>query len=158
MKSLLLIASFLLICSCSEDDTNDTPNTNTAEQVRAANDEEITTFIAANNLEAQKTDSGLYYVIDEEGTGARPTATANVTVGYRGYYTNNVAFDEGTETGFSTNLQNVIPGWTEGIPLFREGGRGMLLIPSHLAYGLSGFRSIPGGAVLIFDINLISVN
>ncbi len=163
MKSLLLIASFLLICSCStnDDDNTNTPPANvlTESEVRAANEEEIMSFIAVNNLEAQQTESGLFYVVTEEGTGVQPTAQDNVTVAYSGFFTNTVVFDDTDENGLSFDLQNVIPGWTEGIPLFREGGSGILLIPSHLGYGLNGIPGIvPSGAVLIFNINLISVN
>jgi FKBP-type peptidyl-prolyl cis-trans isomerase FkpA len=55
-------------------------------------------------------------------------------------------------------LNQVILGWREGITYFKEGGEGILLIPSDLGYGDSGSGSIPGGAVLVFDINLIRVN
>ncbi|MFT5602342.1 MAG: FKBP-type peptidyl-prolyl cis-trans isomerase FkpA, partial [Flavobacteriales bacterium] len=47
--------------------------------------------------------------------------------------------------------------WTEGIPYFKEGGSGILLIPSHLGYGKSGTSGIPGNSVLIFDVKLIEV-
>ena len=60
--------------------------------------------------------------------------------------------------GISFNLSGVIAGWTEGITYFKEGGSGVLLIPSHLAYGPKDFRGIPGGSVLIFDVELLSVN
>lgn len=121
------------------------------------NENEITTYIEENELEAQKTDTGLYYVIEEEGTGEQPTASSNVTVAYKGYLINSsIPFDQ--SEAYTTNLYDVIPGWTVGIPYFKEGGKGKLLIPSHLAYGSRGTGPIPGGAVLIFDIELISIN
>ena len=92
------------------------------------------------------------------GNGNQPTTTDNVTVAYKGYYTNNTVFDESDTDGISFNLQQVIPGWTEGITYFSEGGSGMLLIPAHLGYGNNDYYGIPGGSVLIFDINLISIN
>ena len=52
----------------------------------------------------------------------------------------------------------MISGWTEGIPLFNEGGNGILLIPAHLGYGSFDVNGIPGGSVLIFEVELISVN
>lgn len=124
----------------------------------AVNDAEIVKYIASNQLNAVKTESGLYYVIDEPGTGKQPTATSNVTVAYKGYYTNKTVFDQGSTTGVSFNLQNVIKGWTEGIPHFKEGGSGKLLIPAALGYGSYTYNTIPGGSVLIFDVKLISVN
>ena len=123
------------------------------------NDEEIVAYIADNNLTAQKSDSGLYYVIDELGDGDQPTETDNVTVAYKGYLTNGTLFDETNEEGLSFNLQQVITGWTEGITYFKEGGSGTLLIPAHLAYGNNSVSGIIApGSVLLFDINLISVN
>lgn len=124
----------------------------------AANDAEIVKYIANNQLNAVKTASGLYYVIDEAGTGKQPTATSNVTVAYKGYYTNKTVFDQSTSAGVSFNLQQVIKGWTEGIPYFKEGGSGKLLIPATLGYGSYNYNTIPGGSVLIFDVKLISVN
>lgn len=77
---------------------------------------------------------------------------------YKGYFTNGSVFDQSDAAGISFNLQQVIKGWTEGITYFKEGGNGVLLIPSSLAYGNNGQGSVPGGAVLIFDVKLISVN
>ena len=124
----------------------------------AVNDAEIVKYIADNQLNAVKTASGLYYVIDEAGTGKQPTSSSNVTVAYKGYYTNKAVFDQSTASGASFNLQQVIKGWTEGIPYFKEGGSGKLLVPSALGYGPYKYSTIPGGSVLIFDVKLISVN
>lgn len=148
MKYLPFLLLTILFISCKNDDTVD---------FTAQNQAEIEKYIADNNLNAQKSDSGLYYVINEPGTGAQPIASSNVTVAYKGYFTDNSIFDQ-SEEGTSFSLQQVIPGWTEGITYFKEGGNGILLVPSNLGYGLSGRSGIPGGAVLIFDINLISVN
>ncbi|CDF79269.1 FKBP-type peptidyl-prolyl cis-trans isomerase [Formosa agariphila KMM 3901] len=123
----------------------------------AENEQEIVDYIEANNLNAQPTGSGLYYVIDEQGDGEKPTADSNVTVTYKGYFTDGEVFDE-SPSEISFYLNNVIEGWQEGIQLFNEGGSGTLLIPSHLGYGRYGASIIPGGSVLIFDVNLISVN
>jgi len=125
----------------------------------AENEQEIMKYIEDNDLTAVKSESGsgLYYVIEEPGTGENPTANSNVTVAYKGYFTDGEVFDE-SETGITTNLNQVIEGWTEGIQFFKEGGSGKLLIPSSLAYGRYGNSVIPGGAVLIFDVNLKSIN
>ena len=88
----------------------------------------------------------------------RPQSTANVRVAYKGYYTSGIVFDESTSNGISFNLQQVIKGWTEGIPYFKEGGTGKLFVPAHLGYGSTNRNGIPGGSVLIFDIHLIAIN
>ncbi|MGK0324908.1 MAG: FKBP-type peptidyl-prolyl cis-trans isomerase [Polaribacter sp.] len=124
----------------------------------AKNEADIIEYIEENDLVANRTNSGLYYVINEEGTGTRPTSSSNVTVAYKGYFLDGTVFDQSDANGISFGLDQVIIGWTEGIPLFKEGGEGILLIPSSLGYGLNGAGSIPRGAVLVFDVNLISVN
>ena len=100
----------------------------------------------------------MYYIINEQGTGTQPTAASNVTVAYKGYFTNGNVFDQSKAEGISFGLNQVIKGWTEGIPYFKTGGSGVLLIPSHLGYGSTNNGPIPGGSVLIFDVKLISVN
>ena len=100
----------------------------------------------------------MYYVINEEGTGEQPTENSNVTVNYKGYLTDGDVFDESPENGVAFNLQNLILGWKEGVQYFKEEGTGILLIPSHLGYGRYGTQNLPGGKVLIFEIELISVN
>ena len=146
--SALLVLTLLTSCSKDKDENID---------YTAKNEVEIKAYIAKNNLTALRSDTGLYYVINAAGTGAQPTATSNVTVAYKGYYTNGNVFDQNT-TGISFGLNRVIAGWTEGIQYFKTGGNGILLVPAHLAYGSSDYRRIPGGSVLIFDVKLISVN
>jgi len=150
MKTYLyLIASVFIFTSCSnKTDSNFEPET----------EADIIQYIEDNNLNAIRSNSGLYYVIQNEGSGARPTSTSNVTVDYKGYFLDGVVFDESDSNGISFGLNQVIQGWTEGITYFREGGNGILLIPYQLGYGESGRGSIPGGSVLIFDIRLIRIN
>ncbi len=125
---------------------------------QAEEDEQIIQqYIADNNLDASATGSGLYYVIENQGTGPNPTANSDVKVDYTGYYTSGQQFDKSPAGGITFNLQSVIQGWTEGIPYFKEGGNGVLLIPSALAYGSSGSGSVPPDAVLIFDVELVEV-
>lgn len=150
MKYIFCLALVFVCLSCGSDDKQ--------VDYTAQNEEEILTYIADNNLTAQRSSSGLHYVINTTGTGAQPNTNSNVTVAYKGYYTNQTVFDESDANGISFSLQQVIKGWTEGIAYFKEGGSGILLVPSHLGYGSSGRGSIPGGAVLVFDVDLISVN
>ena len=150
MKKILILLTLILTMSCSKDDS--------PIDYVAQNDEDIQAYITDNNLNAQKSSSGLYYVIDNEGTGAQPAQTDDVTVAYKGYYLNGNVFDQSDANGVSFNLQQVIDGWTEGITYFKENGSGILLIPAHLGYGNNSYQGIPGGSVLIFDVTLISVD
>jgi FKBP-type peptidyl-prolyl cis-trans isomerase FkpA len=148
-KYLYLFTLVLVFISCSDKtDTSFEPET----------EQDIIQYIEDNNLNATRSNSGLYYVINNEGSGARPTSTSSVTVDYKGYFLDGVVFDESNSNGISFGLNEVIQGWTEGITYFREGGNGILLVPYNLGYGESGRGSIPGGSVLIFDIRLLSVN
>jgi FKBP-type peptidyl-prolyl cis-trans isomerase FkpA len=149
MKYSLIVFALIFFTSCSKNESVD---------YVTKNDVEIQKYISDNNLNAEKSNSGLYYVIDNLGSGAQPITTNNVTVAYKGYYSNGSVFDQSDAEGISFNLQQVISGWTEGITYFKEGGNGMLLIPAHLGYGNNNYNGIPGGSVLIFDVKLISVN
>ncbi|MEO9076341.1 MAG: FKBP-type peptidyl-prolyl cis-trans isomerase [Gelidibacter sp.] len=149
-KYTLIVLALAFLTSCSKSDG--------VVDYREKNNEEIIAYIDQNNLDAQKSGSGLYYIIDEPGSGEQPVATSTVTVAYKGYFLDGKTFDGSDANGISFGLHQVIKGWTEGITYFKEGGKGKLLIPSHLGYCPIGRPRIPGGAVLIFDIHLISVN
>ncbi|WP_218598405.1 FKBP-type peptidyl-prolyl cis-trans isomerase [Polaribacter sp. NJDZ03] len=152
MKSYLyLFLSIVLFTSCIDSE-------NEVIQPEPQTEVDILKYIEDNNLDATKTESGLYYVINSEGEGTRPTSSSNVTVAYKGYYLNESVFDQSDSNGISFDLNQVISGWTEGIQLFKEGGEGLLIVPYNLGYGINNYRGIPGGSVLVFDINLISVN
>lgn len=148
MKYSLLAILAVFIVSCSSGPAKD---------FSTINEKQITDYIKTNKLNARKCESGLYYVVDEAGEGKKPTSASTVQVAYRGSYLNGEVFDESGDRGISFPLKRVIKGWTEGITYFKEGGKGILLVPSHLGYGPYNTRGIPGGSVLIFDIHLIEV-
>lgn len=119
-------------------------------------EEEILSYLSANSLTAEKTSTGIYYIIDVEGSGAHPSDYAFVKVYYEGRLTNDNVFDENdTNEPAGFYLSQVIEGWQIGIPLFRKGGKGTLFIPSRHGYGTTGTSSIPKNSVLIFDIELL---
>ncbi|VXC28723.1 FKBP-type peptidyl-prolyl cis-trans isomerase [Maribacter litoralis] len=153
--AFLFLLTSLVSCKLS-DDTNTTTVVEPIDYTET-NEAEINAYLEDNSLESQKTASGLHYIIENQGEGAAPTATSNVTVAYKGYFLNGTVFDQ-SEEGITIGLDQVISGWTEGIQLFNEGGNGMLLIPAHLGYGSFDYNGIPGGSVLVFDIELLSVN
>lgn len=131
-------------------------------QIAATDDKLIREYIEKNNLKAEKTASGLYYVIDRKGNGKHATAADRVKVHYKGYKLNGETFDSSYDRGqpIEFPLGGVIKGWTEGIPLFEEGGKGILLIPSHLAYGPNAPQGAKIGPneVLLFDVELLEIN
>jgi FKBP-type peptidyl-prolyl cis-trans isomerase FkpA len=147
----------MLITSCNLDSAKNEVYIDPVDYTEL-NEKQITDYLTANDLVAQRTTSGLYYSIENPGDGEQPTAASNVTVAYKGYYLNGTIFDQSTENGITIGLNQVIRGWTEGIPYFKEGGNGTLFVPAHLGYGSSNNNGIPGGSVLIFDVKLLSVN
>lgn len=109
---------------------------------------------------AQKTPSGIAYKMIKEGTGKAPKATDVVKVHYHGTLIDGTVFDSSVERGKEVEfpLDRVIKGWTEAVQLLKEGGKIKVVIPSELAYGDVGAPpKIPGGATLIFEIELFEV-
>ncbi len=119
-------------------------------------------FLAENakNDSVQVTKSGLQYMVLKEGNGVKPDSTDQVTVHYTGRLIDGKVFDSSVERGEPATfaLNQVIPGWTEGLQLMSEGSKYRLFIPSELAYGEKGAGSdiLPNSA-LIFDVELIKV-
>ena len=112
------------------------------------------------NTKAKQTKSGLAYEVLKEGSGKSPKATDTVEVHYHGTLINGVVFDSSVQRNKTIEfpLNRVIKGWTEGLQLMKEGGKIKLIIPSELAYGDNGSPpKIPGGATLIFEVELFKV-
>jgi FKBP-type peptidyl-prolyl cis-trans isomerase FklB len=120
-------------------------------------------FLAANEKRpgVVKTPSGLQYEVIRMGTGDRPKAEDNVTVHYHGTLTDGTVFDSSVERGepASFGLNQVIPGWTEGVQLMNPGSKYKFYIPYQLAYGEQGAGGIiKPYSTLIFEVELISIN
>ncbi|GAB5551380.1 MAG: FKBP-type peptidyl-prolyl cis-trans isomerase [Saprospiraceae bacterium] len=122
------------------------------------NRREILEYLETNNIDATEHISGLYYTIEEEGTGTEmPSVNSRVEVKYKGYLTDGFVFDEtqGDNTA-EFALGQVITGWRIGITLMKKGGKATFIIPSNLGYGFRGTNTIPPNAVIIFDVELIN--
>jgi peptidylprolyl isomerase len=119
-------------------------------------------FLAENGLKEgiQSTTSGLQYEVLTKGKGTvHPTASSKVTVHYHGTLIDGTVFDSSVERDktISFKLNQVISGWTEGLQLMVEGDKYRLFIPSNLAYGDKSAGSIPAGSLLIFDVELFTI-
>jgi FKBP-type peptidyl-prolyl cis-trans isomerase FkpA len=114
---------------------------------------------AAAEPGAVKTDSGLVYRELKVGEGPSPKATDTVKVHYRGTLVNGTEFDSSYKRNEPAQfpLNGVIKCWTEGVQRMKVGGKAVLVCPSDLAYGEQGRPSIPGGAALIFEIELLEI-
>lgn len=129
-----------------------------AEDERAASEE----FLAekAGESGAEQSESGLVFIPVEEGDGQRPAADDTVRVHYHGTLRDGTVFDSSRQRGepVELSLDGVIPCWTEGLQMMRVGGTAELVCPSDLAYGDSGTGPIPGGATLMFEVELLEVD
>lgn len=114
---------------------------------------------AAAEPGASKTDSGLIYKELAAGNGASPKATETVKVNYRGTFTNGTEFDSSYKRNQPAQfpLNGVIKCWTEGVQKMKVGGKARLVCPSDIAYGDQGRGTIPGGATLVFEIELLEI-
>jgi FKBP-type peptidyl-prolyl cis-trans isomerase FkpA len=122
-----------------------------ASEIQAVQD-----YLTANGINATQHCSGLFYNIDVMGTGATANVCSDVRVTYEGKLTNGNVFDSKTIPA-NLNLSGVILGWKDGIPLIKAGGRIYLYIPPTLAYGNNSSASIPANSILIFRVELVSV-
>ena len=142
------------------------------EQEKHASEQKVTDekllqdYFTKNNLQPSKTASGLYYMIEKEGTGATPQQGQAVTVNYTGRTLDGNVFDSNTDPAmghpepftFNVGQGNVIPGWDEGVMLLKKGSKAKLFIPSGLAYGgQSPNPAIPNDAILVFDIEVLKI-
>lgn len=124
--------------------------------------EEGEKFLAENKKRegVKVTASGLQYEVLKLGTGPKPSDTSTVKVHYEGFLINGKKFDSSRDRGepISFALNQVIKGWTEGVQLMPVGSRFKFYIPYTLGYGEQGAGgAIPGGAALIFDVELIDI-
>lgn len=103
---------------------------------------------------------GIQYEVIKEGTGPQPAISDSVKAHYKGSLLNGKEFDSSFKRNqpFSAPLRSLIKGWQIALPMMKEGSHWRLWIPSDLAYGDRGAGAdIPGGATLIFEIELISI-
>jgi len=123
-------------------------------------------FLAENKTKegVVTTASGLQYMVIKKGSGAQPSATSNVEVHYHGTTPDGTVFDSSVDRGetISFALNQVIPGWTEGLQLMKEGAKYKFFIPQELAYGANapqgGQGPIKPFMPLIFEVELFKIN
>lgn len=120
-------------------------------------------FLAKNKTQdgVQTTDSGLQYLVLNEGTGNQhPGKKDFVKVHYHGTLIDGTVFDSSVDRGtpIEFGLHQVIPGWTEGLQLMVVGEKTRLFIPSNLGYGNRNMGVIKPGSTLIFDVELLAIN
>jgi FKBP-type peptidyl-prolyl cis-trans isomerase len=118
-------------------------------------------FLAGNaKKEGVKTlPSGLQYKVLAEGSGLSPKETDLVTMNYRGTLIDGTEFDNSASRGHpeTVDVNALIPGWREALPMMKAGSRWQIFVPTDLAYGQETFGRIPPNSALIFEIELLSI-
>ena len=122
--------------------------------------ESVRKFEAETGQKAERTDSGILYIVLKEGDGPSPKPTDTVEVHYTGWLLDGTKFDSSVDRGRPATfpLNGVIRGWTEGVGMMKVGGKRKLIIPPGLAYGSRGRPpTIPPNSYLVFDIELLAI-
>lgn len=162
---LLMLVTVLTACKKKNDDScpYSVENTSASAQEEAV----VTDYITANSITGttELGTSGLYYAIDAPGNTNKPALCNTIVAKYTGKLANGTIFDQ--TTGASTasfTLGGLIEGWNRTLPLIGEGGKIRLYIPSSLGYGATGsfnpntgLYTIPPNAMLIFDVEIVTV-
>jgi FKBP-type peptidyl-prolyl cis-trans isomerase FkpA len=159
MRPLLVFLSLAMI-SCSSTPDAKGPEAKAPETQPPAASGQAYLDKAAAEPGAVKTASGLVYRELRAGTGASPTASDTVKVNYRGTLVDGTEFDSSYKRNepISFPLNGVIPCWTEGVQKMKVGGKSQLVCPSSIAYEDRGSPPvIPGGATLIFEVELLGI-
>ncbi|MEQ6119884.1 FKBP-type peptidyl-prolyl cis-trans isomerase [Reichenbachiella sp. MALMAid0571] len=123
--------------------------------------EKIDEYIDTKSLtDVVETSSGLNYIITEQGTGDNAKDGDAISLKYKGYLLDGTVFDETTSGTFDYTIGEIslIDGWEEAVSLLNEGAKGTFMLPSGIGYGKVGYQDIDSNIVLIFDIELVSIN
>jgi FKBP-type peptidyl-prolyl cis-trans isomerase FkpA len=124
----------------------------------ASESAQMQAYCAGNGITPTAHSSGLLYQIISQGSGTAATANSTIFITYVGKLADGTIFDQqsnASATGWPLN--QLIEGWRIGIPMIQKGGQIKLVVPSSMAYGCQGYGSIPGNAILFFDITLVDV-
>jgi len=119
----------------------------------------IRNYLSDKHIDADSTAEGIFYKIDfsvDTLPDFKPTANSNVTVNYTGYFLDDHIFDAGNNISFP--LDRVIKGWQIGLMKLKVGDKARLFIPSKYGYGTQGNSEIPANSVLIFNVELLSID
>jgi FKBP-type peptidyl-prolyl cis-trans isomerase len=130
------------------------------EKQKPIDDKKLKDFLAKNKINAKKSESGLYYVIKTEGTGAAVGRGDMVSLFYKGSLLDGTEFDSNVGKDpftFPALSMQVVPGFDEGVALLKQGGKADIYIPSYLGYGGQGQGKIPPYSILKFEIEVTKI-
>jgi FKBP-type peptidyl-prolyl cis-trans isomerase FkpA len=163
IKRLLLVSSVvILFASCVKHNDGGCPYQSSSAVAPASEVSALQVWVNSNAPGASQHSTGFFYKIGSPGSGATPEVCSSITVKYTGKLSNGTKFDENL-TGYTSILGSLIMGWQKGMPLIKPGGSITLYLPPSFGYGNqdvkdnSGNVIIPANSILVFDVQLISV-
>ncbi|HAQ19714.1 MAG TPA: hypothetical protein DCR40_10850 [Prolixibacteraceae bacterium] len=157
--SALILFAIIIVSGCKK---NEDPYATYTPERETALIKEWLAQMVTNKKDIDTTSTGLYYIVEKEGTGETVKTGNTVTVKYTGLFLDGSVFDASAYHGDGTmtyihKTDRLIQGWEEGIEVMKKGGTSAFLIPSAKAYGTSGAGSIPPNTPLIFVIEVIDI-
>jgi len=157
--SILVLFTAIIVSGCGNDD----PYADYTPEREAALIKDWLETMVTNKKDIDTTSTGIYYIVEKEGTGATVKTGDQVTVKYTGLFLDGTIFDSSTsqnEAGTMTYVHKtdrLIQGWEEGIEVMSKGTTAAILVPSAKAYGTTGYSSIPPNTPLIFVIEVVDI-
>ncbi|MDB5206186.1 MAG: FKBP-type peptidylprolyl isomerase [Flavisolibacter sp.] len=152
---VLVVAS---LAGCIKGDDEQKCNYNECGVVAPASEiQAVQSYLSANSITAIQHCSGMFYTIEQQGTGTTPTACSYVVFNYKGKLTNGTGFDSTTTAPLSIELSRLVTGFKNGLPLLKTGGKMTLYIPPTLGYGSLQQGPIPANSIIIFNVELLGV-
>ena len=143
--SLLLMIVALASCKTYSDD-----------EVQSF-DDEIQAYIKENNIDVEKSSSGMYYKIIEQGEGRKIQFKDVVRFKYKGTLLDGTVFDDQTEDPVEFRVDQLIGAWKEIMLELNDGGKAYLIAPPQQGYGTHNLEDIPANSILIFDMEVVEV-
>jgi FKBP-type peptidyl-prolyl cis-trans isomerase FkpA len=160
--SILVIFSFVIFfTACRKEDACNYNECSVV--VSDAESQMVKDYLDANSITATKHCSGMYYIVENAGTGATPNICNYISIHYKGMLTDGSVFDQSTTTPAVFQLGGLITAWKNVIPKIKEGGRLVMYVPPALGYGNTDARDqngnvvIPANSILIFEVDLLQV-
>lgn len=155
-KIFVAFPLIVLLASCSKDESCSYDEC--AIKAPASEITNVQSYLSSNGITAEQHCSGMFYVIDQQGSGTKPDGCSTISLRYEGRLTNGTVFDSSaktTPTQFS--LSGLVTGFRDGMMQLRPGGKMRMFIPPSLGYGSQTYGPIPGNSIIVFSVELLAV-
>ena len=146
MKTFLAILTLITIAGCTTYSEND----------KSTFDEQIEAYLKKNNKECDRSESGLYYKIIEQGNGRKIKYGDRVSFTYKGELLDGTVFDKQTKP-IEFDVAILIAAWKEAMLMLNEGGKAYIVAPPHLGYGAHELEDIPVNSIIVYTMEVVEV-